>query len=334
MRRMDDEILHHLLHARSEAKGLVWNKAEEYYLAILGAYQHKLKNDSTDDDTYLEYLDIKAEYLSSTKTARAIESNDLFIARNSALEALNVIHEAKQKDNRQKYGLHFSSSEANMLKTLILRYGCIVPKNEKHYTIKCPILVRKYFRIFSISPTIAYDRVLCSICMQPKIYCIHKTGKKYGDKVAARLYEGGRILDISFVTLPKDSTSSLLVIYIPRSSWEGSLSPEQTKRLAREGMNCHLCTLENIDPKEINYELFDDMQKAKPSSENQKSEEVYVGISFSVPHGIDATTAKGKPVIRFSEGSEYYHIPSSIFSVPPPPNHSFGKVDGEIEPQS
>jgi hypothetical protein len=255
------------------------------------------------------------------------------MARNSALEALNLIHEAKQKDSKQKYGPHFSSSEENMLKALILKYGCIVPKNEKHYTIKCPILVRKYFMVFSVSPTIAYDKVLCSICMQPKIYCIHKTGKKYGDKVAARLYEGGRILDISFVTLPKDSTSSLLVIYIPRSSWEVSLSPEQAKRLAREGMNCHLCAIENIDPKEIKFELFDDMQKAKPSTENQESEKVYVGISFSTPHGIEAATTEGKPLVRFSEEGEYYHIPSSIFSVPPP-DHSFGKIDGKIEPQS
>ncbi len=302
----DPHIYELVINARLAAEESEIDKAETNYLAALRLLESKAESDKK--NVTIEYLDIKAEWLVTVKVPIAIKNNGLTLARKLSIEALDLVHEGKQKSTEDMMIKHFLESETRILKKIISELSCLIPKNEAHFTLKCPILLKRYLGVNATSPTILYKKVLCSICLQPYIICSHERGHIYNEKAADLLHDEGKVLDLSLVSTPRDPRGKLLTYYIPLSYLERDLSSEQMSTLPKNGIYCHYCNSNKIDPIEITYEIFTAMQRPEPRIDVENNSDIK--SLNSVVKGVDIRSAIGKPLYLFPSKERYSHIQS------------------------
>jgi hypothetical protein len=155
-----------------------------------------------------------------------------------------------------------------VIKQLILTYGCILPENEIHVIISCPIYLRMHTGLGKYSSSIAftYEKIQCSICNRDLLdeECFHEVGKIYDGKYCEGFYEGIKFQHLALVEKPKDPNAiGIKTLYEPKKEYFKQFDQEELKKAREQGLplNCHSCRDTKFDPSEITLEIFFEMQR-------------------------------------------------------------------------
>lgn len=230
------------------------------------------------------------------------------------MDALNLIHNAIIINTKQDRSRLLLLHEKKLLRLIISNFGCVLPKNKTHYTIKCPIRIRSFLGASATSTTVIGRDSICSVCGRSFILCNHKAGNKYGDKVAKIISRPGEFLDVSLVSAPRDPLGGDIILHLPRSFFDKDFSQEDLKKAEEEGTYCHYCPANNRQVDELTYDKFVNMQKsAHKQSSNLSPDDIYITTFLGNEGDFDFSTVIDKPLVKFTSNDRYVHLPTPAF---------------------
>ena len=198
------------------------------YLACIDLMEKDIELHKTEDNQ-VECLTTKTEYL-WMKSMIGLKDNDPNYAREIGIFGLDIYHKAILINTDGPRANQLAVNERLILKDVIYRLNCVIPKNKTHYTLKCPIRIRSFMGVSATSTTIVYKNASCSICNQPYVLCNHKAGVDYDGKIAKILFTNGEIIDTSLVSRPREPLARYLIAPYPKILVGRKLRPYGFKR--------------------------------------------------------------------------------------------------------
>lgn len=264
-------VIEALKNARIFARQLKIEEAEEQYLKAVNLLESKLETDKS-EIAKIEYLTTKSEYL--TFRAKFMKKEETIrMSNDRAVDALKNYHEALKINTDKSVEEILRQNERALLNQTIKVFGCKIPENETHYIFKCPIRIRELYPRNGVSPSILYKDPTCSICGKPIMdsSCNHLLGEKYDDRTAGIDVGDMEFLELSQVDRPRDKRAGIASLYIPKQFVDKTFTEEEMKtKIPGAGIFCHYCREGKIEPNEITYDLFIEMQKTENISVSER----------------------------------------------------------------
>jgi hypothetical protein len=255
---MSDEIAQLIEEARI-LKNRDIMETEKKYLEAVDKLEMK-KGESK--SSRAEFLTTKAEYL-WFRSSFLLENESLQDSRNRMLEALRLIYQTTKLDT--EYKKHFEQKIKEMIISIILNIGCIIPEDETHVHINCPIKIRNMGTgEFGFSIGMFVKKLECSICGHDILSdeCSHEPGNEYNGKKCISVAKEIVLDHFSITKNPKDPNSRFTSLSIPKKEFYEDFPPEEIKGKIENNLPliCSLCRETKINPNEIDIDLFFKMQ--------------------------------------------------------------------------
>lgn len=247
-----------LQQARQATQEQQWDKSEKIYKELITILETNM-NDS--DDCKMELWSTKAEYLQAKPWIFKEETLEQF--RHRILDSIRYIYKCTKLN--EEYKKIFTPFLNQTIKQLILTTGCIVPENDTHVIMTCPIQLRqtKFGRMGS-SIAGFYKKALCSICGLDMLdeKCIHEPSKPYDGKICKIEPQDFQFLHLLGTSMPKDPRCVAQMICHPKSDYYEHFDKEIIQKKIKQNapMGCTFCKEINYDPSEITAEKFFEMQ--------------------------------------------------------------------------
>lgn len=246
--------------AREFAERKKFNVAEEFYKKSIAL----LEKDLDDSDkskmelwsTNAELLNLQAGYKKPEETWES--------ARDRAIDSLRYLYKCSKLN--EEYSKKFSPSIIQVIKQIILTYGCIFPGEGDKVIVTCPIYLKHHGSLLNMPTSIAftYEKAECSICKLDLLdeNCPHEVGEKYDGVVCGGNYSGMKMDHLAIVDKPKDPNAIPTSHVYAKEDFYKNFDKEESKRALELGLpiNCHACHDTKHDPVEISVEKFFDMQ--------------------------------------------------------------------------
>jgi hypothetical protein len=256
---MRQKVAQTITEARNLSRRKSWVDAESMYLEAINELE---KNQESVDGkrelwtTQAEYLWFRSQFL--------VEGETFEDCRERKLESIRLVWKAAGLGAGFETELRARATE--LVKSTILSVGCIIREDRTHVHIECPIKIRNMGAgQFGFSVGLFYEKATCSICGRDIIKdmdCQHIPGQKYDGKVCSLEPEKLQLDHVAMTTRPKDSTSAITSLLIPRNEVYENFTEEQIRKKTELGLPfvCSLCKAEGIDPVEITVNKFFEMQ--------------------------------------------------------------------------
>lgn len=244
--------------ARNLVKEKKFDEAEKEYKNAISILEKRLDGS---DKSKAELWTTKAEYLnfrgSYSKKGEPFEDS-----RRRRHDAIRYLYKCSKLDG---YSREVSPSLRKLINETIRVWGCIIPENNTHVTISCPIKIRNMGAgKFGFSVGMLYKRALCSICRQDVLDegCNHVPGNTYDGKVCHITRDGLEVDHVAMTTSPKDPRCLFLSIDIPKKEFYEHFTEKQTRNKIQNNLPivCSFCREGGIDPSEISAQKFFEMQ--------------------------------------------------------------------------
>ena len=249
-----------LQRAREFAEKKKNNVAVEFYNKAITILE---KNFDGSDKSKMELWSTKSELLNFQAGYKKPQEK-WEDARDRAIESLRYLYKCSKLND--EYSETFSSSIKQVVKQIILTYGCILPEDENNVIISCPIYLKHHSPLWAQPTSIAftYDKAECSICNLDLLdeNCSHEVGEKYDGKTCTGIYKDMKVLHLAVVNKPKDPNAIPNSFSYPKEYFYKHLDKEQLKKAKELGvpLNCHACRDTKYEPNEISVEKFFTMQ--------------------------------------------------------------------------
>ncbi len=206
--------------------------------------------------TKAEYLVFRAKYTTKDET--------LEDSYHRSLDAMRWVYKCMQLDHAYKE--FFAPKFTIMMKQHIMVFGCIIPENETHFLVSCPVWLKTTElgkRGMSIGGH--YAKAICSLCKLNMLdeKCIHQVGKEYNGKVCQMIKTDFKLLHLALVDSPKDPENTISQMDYPKKELYSKLSDEQKNKVKENTLPlyCNSCKEGKLDPSKITPEKFFEMQK-------------------------------------------------------------------------
>lgn len=234
----------------------------------------------------------------------------VYFCRNLHIAALDFLVNARNLSQDEKRIDFLNQNINDLIKQIILNYGCVLPKNNLHYTVKCPIYIRSVLGYEKTSSTLEYKNPMCSICNKKYLKCDHIMDEIYEGKLAKIVADEVEIIDVSVVSNPRIE-NRIPLVYIPIKWLEDTFSIDEVKERKDVKSYCHLCIREKIDPSEINYNLFIDMQRPEKDLEGKSNESIFMKVFLAKDQsGLNIDKAVGIPFYKYNVNEKFTHFKS------------------------
>jgi hypothetical protein len=313
-----DLISYHILSARN-TETTDYNHSNLHYKIALKIMSKQLIRHETNEKK-TEFNALLSEYF-NFKVIHLL-NRDPFFARKLSILSLEFVQKAKEFCTDSKRKEELERGESQILRKIIYTFGCILPKANFYYTIKCPIFIKQHLPTDKTSITIQYKNPLCSICKKSFLLCNHRVNYKYEGKTATINALEGEIIDISMVTDPKIPHSIIDTLYLSQDLLESRLDENKLYNIKlNSNLYCNECKMKKLKTDEITYHLFKNMQipdidfnQSKKVKRNDMQFRSYLIDSKS---NINPQTTIGKPLYIYQYKEKFIHIPSEYLTTDP-----------------
>ena len=254
-----EEAFEYVLQARKLPEDQFLER-EDLYRKAVDIFEYCVDNSSRSKvnlwSTKAEHLVFRAKY--------ATENETLEDSQHRSLDALRWIYKCMQLDSGyySVYAPHFTK----MMRQHIMTFGCIIPENDTHFLVSCPIWLKNTElgkRGLSIGGH--YKKAVCSICKLEMLdeKCLHQIGKEYKGKICQVIKTDFEMLHLALVDSPKDPENVIDQISYPKEELYSKLPDEQKNNVEKNNLPlyCNSCKEGKLDPTKITPGKFFEMQK-------------------------------------------------------------------------
>lgn len=233
-------------------------EAEKKYLQAIGLLE-KEANERPSRETKAELWSTKAEYL-NFRASFCTENETIDDARNRMMESIRLLLRTSKLST--EYEKHFAPALKSIVANAILVFGCILPEDDTHVYVECPIKLKNMGAgSFGFSIGAFSEKAGCTICGRDILTdpsCTHIVGQSYDGKMCEIAFSGFQLDHVSLTDHPLDPRCKITKLTIPKKEFYEGLPREQIelKERSKLPLVCHLCKEEGIEPSEINAETY------------------------------------------------------------------------------
>ena len=233
-------------------------KAEKNFMQAIELLE-KEANEKPSPKTKAELWSTKAEYL-AFRASFCKKDETINDARDRMIESIKLV--LKTSKLSSEYEKHFASKLKTMVADAVRVFGCIMPEDDTHVIIECPIRLKNMGAgNFGFSIGAYSEKAECSICGRDILTdpsCKHAIGQTYDGRKCEVTFKGFQLDHISLTDHPLDPGCKITMLAIPKGEFYENLPPEQIelKESSKLPLVCHLCKEEKIEPNEIDAETY------------------------------------------------------------------------------